>query len=176
MSTAPIAGVACLFQSATRLPAVDLRLDEGRPLPPTAGKGPLKNKNGPRVACNPLKRLISDERIQGIPNESNPRKPGIRGALMHPRGELRKSKSPAPERLEGWSALRSRRPAGRPPPPCETAPIRAADHSQAQPALQLPSPASDAAGRPSFDGLREKGRGKGRLSARRCCAPPETFA
>ena len=35
-----------------------------------------KNKNGPRVARNLLKRLISDERIQGIPNKSNRPKPG----------------------------------------------------------------------------------------------------
>ncbi len=40
------------------------------------GKGPHELKMGPGVACNPLKRLISDERIQGIPNKSNRPKPG----------------------------------------------------------------------------------------------------
>src|SRR5208337_585961 len=48
--------------------------------------------NSHALARNPLKRLISVERIQGIPRKSNLRNPQICGAGASHRGGLRKSK------------------------------------------------------------------------------------
>ena len=74
MSTAMFPGLPSLL--ARRFSAGGVRIEAGGPFPTRlAGKGPLQKK-APGVARNPLKRLISDERIQGIPSKSNPPKPG----------------------------------------------------------------------------------------------------
>jgi hypothetical protein len=49
------------------------------------------------IACNPLRTLIPDERIQGNPRQSKPQKPAICGASLQTRGGLPDSKRLAPE-------------------------------------------------------------------------------
>jgi hypothetical protein len=53
------------------------RLAPVPPLTPPLAKGREKFHSA-KIPCNPLKRLDSDERIQGNPSFSNPHKRGLR--------------------------------------------------------------------------------------------------
>ncbi len=77
MSTATIPALPGPFCAARRFSALELRIERGRRFATqTEGEEAPENNNGAGVARNPLKRPISDERIQGIPSKSNRPKPG----------------------------------------------------------------------------------------------------
>ncbi len=98
MSTATIPALPAPYRAARRFSALELRIERGRRFATrTEGEEAPSNKNRPRIARNPLKKLISDERIQGNPNQSNPRKPHSCGATGSSCVGLRKSKYLAPE-------------------------------------------------------------------------------
>jgi hypothetical protein len=77
MTISMISGRPSRFRLPSSIGAVELRIEADRALfDPLPGEGPPHEKNGPGVARNPLKRLVSDERFQGIPKKSNRLKPG----------------------------------------------------------------------------------------------------
>ncbi len=87
MSTATIPALPAPYRAARRFSALELRIERGRRFATrTEGEEAPSNKNRPRIARNPLKKLISDERIQGIPNKSYRPKPGnSRSPALSPR-------------------------------------------------------------------------------------------
>src|SRR5208337_485327 len=92
---------------ASLRPSASDRRRPGRDAAFLPGDKAARRKKPRELARNPLKMLISVERIQGIPRKSNLRNPQIRGAGVSLRAGLRKSKCLAPRA--------SRRPALWPP-------------------------------------------------------------